>query len=124
MQFPNGKQDPMSFHGGCPVLNGTKLGANLWTWSGIRPEYDGAPRKFDDEAGKELKAVFKNTGKDERFKNADLFYNDDVFFGKIGFGEGPVYVNTFKGHKWTVKVKGKTFKTFYIDSRPQQTFEV
>lgn len=28
-QFPNGEQDPKSFHGGCPVLGGTKWAANL-----------------------------------------------------------------------------------------------
>lgn len=104
-------------------MNGTKLGANLWTWNGIRPEYSGAPRKFD-EGTKELKAVFRNTKKDDRFRDADVFYNDDVFFGKLGFEDDPVYVNTYKGHRWTVKVGGNTMKTFYIDGSPTQTFEV
>jgi hypothetical protein len=29
-QHPSGLMDPMSQHGGCPVLDGTKWAANLW----------------------------------------------------------------------------------------------
>jgi hypothetical protein len=32
-QYPDGKQDLMSKHGGCPVLKGDKWAANLWVWS-------------------------------------------------------------------------------------------
>jgi 2OG-Fe(II) oxygenase superfamily len=33
-QFPNGKSDRMSLHGGCPVLNDKpKWAANLWVWN-------------------------------------------------------------------------------------------
>ena len=32
-QFPNGEQDFMSKHGGCPVLKGQKWAANLWVWN-------------------------------------------------------------------------------------------
>ena len=35
-QLPDGKVDPMSIHGGCPVLSGTKWAANLWVWNGPR----------------------------------------------------------------------------------------
>lgn len=32
-QLPNGKEDLMSKHGGCPVLEGEKWAANLWVWN-------------------------------------------------------------------------------------------
>ena len=32
-QLPNGEQDFMSMHGGCPVLKGQKWAANLWVWN-------------------------------------------------------------------------------------------
>ena len=118
----------MSFHGGCPVLRGTKLAANLWTWSGIRPEYDGAPRKFEEPAAaspEQIQAVFRNTGKDARFKNAEVYYDEDGFFGKLEFGDDPVYVNTYVGHRWNIKVDGKTLQSFVIDENgDKQTFEV
>jgi hypothetical protein len=91
-QFPDGTLDPKSMHGGCPVLKGTKLAANLWTWSGIRPEFDGAPTKreltqqeVDDNTPKKISAVFINSGKDERFdENAQVYYDEAGFFGNIG----------------------------------------
>jgi hypothetical protein len=117
----------MSLHGGCPVLKGTKLAANLWTWSGIRPEYDGAPRKFDEpetSTGSQIKAVFKNSKNDPRCREAELYYDEDGFFGKLGFGDDPIYVNTYETHVWNVKVDGKIFKTFVIGGDLDQSFEV
>ena len=35
-QHPNGTPDRSSLHGGCPVLSGSKMAANLWTWSTVR----------------------------------------------------------------------------------------
>ena len=35
-QKPSGDLDPLSIHGGCPVLAGTKWAANLWVWNGRR----------------------------------------------------------------------------------------
>ena len=32
-QYPDGREDHLSLHGGCPVLNGTKWAANLWVVS-------------------------------------------------------------------------------------------
>jgi hypothetical protein len=32
-QHPNGEQDTMAKHGGCPVLKGEKWAANLWVWN-------------------------------------------------------------------------------------------
>ena len=35
-QHPDGEPDNSSVHGACPVLAGTKWGANLWVWNGPR----------------------------------------------------------------------------------------
>jgi hypothetical protein len=35
-QHPDGELDETSFHGGCPVLEGTKWAANIWIWNGCR----------------------------------------------------------------------------------------
>ena len=35
-QQPDGSLDEMSFHGGCPVLDGIKWAANVWIWNGCR----------------------------------------------------------------------------------------
>jgi len=132
-QYPDGRQDPLSYHGSCPILgNTTKLAANLWTWSGIRPEFAGAPRKFEEqpkesssEANRQLHATFRNTQTDPAFREAEVYYDEDGFFGKLGFDDPPVAVNTYAGHRWNIKVKGETLKTFIIDpDQPTQVFEV
>ena len=35
-QLSDGTLDPMSLHGGCPVLKGEKWAANLWIWNACR----------------------------------------------------------------------------------------
>ena len=78
-QYPNGALDQKSFHGGCPVLGGTKWAANLWAWNAPRPEYDGAPLREGttvEQVHKDptkLHATFMNTGKDKRFDKAEKF---------------------------------------------------
>jgi 2OG-Fe(II) oxygenase superfamily len=148
-QFPNGTLDPLSLHGGCPVLRGTKLAANLWTWSAIRPEFDGGPQRlgaaddttdyddndYDDNEDVEdestttqsIHATFQNRGVDERFKNAELYYDEDGYFGKLGFDDKPIAVQTYPGHVWNVKddVTKVVLQTFIIaDENENQTFEV
>jgi hypothetical protein len=136
-QYPDGVLDRNSYHGGCPVLNGTKLAANLWTWSGIRPEYDGAPLKRqlrDDEkkpkssssTSTQLRAVFRNRRKLPEFDNAQLFYDEAGYFGDLGKDNEPLWINTFEGHVWNVKDKDtkQILQTFVIGSDANQEFEV
>lgn len=140
-QFPNGTLDPLSKHGGCPVLRGTKLAANLWTWSAIRPEFGGGPKRLgaeeeDDDEGdvppndltpKSVQASFRNRGVDEKFRSAKLYYDEDGFFGDIGFKSDPIHVNTYAGHRWNVKdaTTNAVLQTFVIaDTNENQTFEV
>ncbi|OQR87356.1 hypothetical protein ACHHYP_09099 [Achlya hypogyna] len=50
-QKPNGELDKASLHGGCPVLDGTKWGANLWVWNKKRhvaPPTDRIRVKFEN----------------------------------------------------------------------------
>ena len=141
-QFPNGTLDPLSYHGGCPVLRGTKLAANLWTWSAIRPEYEGGPIRdgadavYDtdedietDEAAptSSILATFKNSGKDERFRNAELYYDEAGYFGKLGYDDSPISVNTYAGHVWNIKdeVTKAVLQTFIVsDKGEDQLFEI
>ena len=133
-QYPNGTKDSHALHGGCPVLKGTKIAANLWTWSGIRPEYDGAPLKkeatqeqIDAKKPKQIKAVFRNSGTDDRFdEHTKVYYDEDGFFGNLGPNDDPVRVNTYKGHVWNIKVSGEKLQTFVIgeDTGSEQVFVV
>jgi hypothetical protein len=149
-QHPNGTLDPLSYHGGCPVLRGTKLAANLWTWSAIRPEFDGGPirdgamvrdddsdsdsdlsetdQTGDGDSAASIEAIFRNSGKDERFRNAELYYDEAGFFGKLGFDDPPISVNTYSGHVWNIKdeVTHLVLQTFIIpdNSRDNLIFEI
>ena len=143
-QFPNGTLDPLSYHGGCPVLRGTKLAANLWTWSAIRPEYDGGPirdgavvgydsdedsdlAETDNAHASSISVTFKNSGKDERFRNAELYYDEAGYFGKLGFADDGIAVNTYSGHVWNIKdeVTKAVLQTFIVaDSGEDQVFEI
>jgi len=133
-QHPDGKPDQDSLHGACPVLDGTKWGANLWVWNGPRGGYPGAPvnrkvvdnklknRKDADNSGpKQLLAVFTNTGNDPSFSDSELYFQDS-FWGKLGHGDPSLSVNTYEGHQWNVKVNGAVVKTWIIDGREHQDY--
>ena len=136
-QHPNGEPDDMSLHGACPVLEGTKWGANLWVWNGPRGGYPGAPvnqgavdRNREKNGGsrapsapEQLYAIFTNTGKDPAFANAELFFQD-TFWGKFGHGDPPLSVNTYEGHQWNVMVDGKVAVTWVIGPAASQNFEI
>jgi 2OG-Fe(II) oxygenase superfamily len=132
-QFPNGTEDPMSLHGGCPVLKGEKWAANLWTWSAIREGFDGAPHRPEiaKKLGRttttkpsQLKATFSNSGKDPKFKNAELYFDETGYWGKLGHGEGPLVSFTYEGHKWNIKVDGEFVKQFVIGKDADQKFYI
>jgi len=131
-QLPDGTPDRNSVHGGCPVLGGTKLAANLWTWSAIRPEYPGGPQKREpreDEKPREpiqIQAKFQNGGTNPKLDaDTELWFEDDTLFGKLGPDDPPIHVNTFKTHVWKLKVRGETVRTIVIDiERDKQTFTV
>ncbi|KAL7576628.1 hypothetical protein ACA910_005566 [Epithemia clementina (nom. ined.)] len=135
-QFPNGTVDNSSEHGGCPVLQGTKWAANLWVWNAARKEFDHAPFKFGQEEEEKkvgtsegsftsVSALFFNSGQDERFNGARLYWHDQ-YFGELGVGES-VRVNTYVTHVWNVKDRqGNTLHTWTINqaSSEEQHFTV
>ena len=132
-QFPNGTEDGMSEHGGCPVLAGTKWAANLWVWNAARKEFSHAPFKFGQEEKKttaegsftSVSALFFNSGQDEKFNGARLYWHDQ-YFGELGAGES-VRVNTYVSHVWNVKDRqGNTLHTWTINhaSSEEQHFTI
>ncbi len=132
-QNPDGSADNMSLHGGCPVINGEKWAANLWVWNAPRGGFPHAPVNEEvvernRAAGKsqdnlQKKASFTNLGSNPDMRFAELFFQD-TFWGKLGFGDQPLHVNTYEGHQWNVKVNGQTVKTFVIDKEMVQRYEV
>lgn len=107
--------------------------ANLWAWNAARAEFPHAPFKpgHEDQAGapqfNQVLATFKNTGKESKFHDAELYYDQDGFFGTLGPGQN-VRVNTFRTHVWNIKSKstGEILKTFVIedDTTQEQLFEI
>jgi hypothetical protein len=134
-QYPNGVQDRTVLHGGCPVLNGTKWAANLWVWSAPRNEWPHAPRlreeteeekKKKQESKNGIQATFTNTGKDPRFLEAKLWYDDQMFFGDLGPNDKAITVNTFVSHKWNIRVGDEVLLTFDIveGTKTNTNFEI
>jgi hypothetical protein len=113
------------------VLNGTKWASNLWVWNAPRHEFEYAPRKRPEEdrrfprpAHTQLLVEFRNTGGDPTLNEAELYYNEDTHFGKLGPNDPPIAVNTYEGHVWHVKVQGEIQRTFVIEDKPRQVFKV
>ena len=105
--------------------------ANLWAWNAARAEFDHAPFKPGMEPAptasyNKIVATFKNSGKDPQFDDAELFYDEDGYFGKLGPNES-VRVNTYRTHVWNIisKSSGEILKTYVIkdDSKPEMYFE-
>ena len=69
------------------------------------------------------KASFTNSQKDERMKNAQLYF-EDTFWGKLGFGDPSLNVNTYKGHRWNVKVEDEVVKTIVINDEKMQSYVI
>jgi hypothetical protein len=104
-QLPSGKEDLMSKHGGCPVLSEEKpkWAANLWAWNTPREGFEGSPVKEGvekkEKLPKQLKATFINTQTDPTFQEAELYYDESGYWGKIGFDDQPLVAYTYTGHK-------------------------
>ena len=127
-QHPNGEEDKMSVHGGCPVLKGDKWAANLWVWNTPRENFVGAPMrdgvtaKADVNRPQQIHASFQNSGRDESMKNAELYYDEAMFWGKLTPGELALTANTYEGHRWNVKVDGNVVKSWVIGDQETQKF--
>lgn len=100
-QKPNGELDPMSLHGGCPVLEGTKWGANLWVWNKRRFGLDEA-----NGGAKEFTVTFQNPT-----EHAVELYWSSTLMSTIA-PHGKALFTTFDGHKWTIKRDGRVLLEF------------
>ena len=64
-------------------------------------------------------ATFRNDHADPTMDNAELYYKSGSelqFWGKLGHGDPPISVNTYKTHVWVLKADGKEVKTWEITS--------
>jgi hypothetical protein len=93
--------------------------ANLWAWNAPRADFAHAPYKPGREPGeqwRQIKATFRNSGNDPRFNDAELYYDEDGYFGQLG-PQQEIRVNTYKTHVWNIVSKStkEKLKTFTID---------
>ena len=75
------------------------------------------------EGDMQKKVSFANTQSDENMKNAKLYFQD-TFWDNLGFGDGPLQVNTYEGHQWNVKVGQETVKTFVMNKERTQQYTI
>ena len=106
-QTPTARLDPESYHGGCPVIQGTKWAANVWIWNRKRPVFDGATKAQVDST--EMSMVFLNT----RQHYIEVYWIDfsgnNKYFDRIA-PQQTYSVNTHLGHKWVIKHGDKELK--------------
>lgn len=105
-QKPNGELDPMSLHGGCPVLEGTKWGANLWVWNKRRYGLD------DDPSG--TKTKFSVTFQNPTTKDVGVYWSNTLMTTLQPHTK--ILFSTFTGHKWTLKDGDKVLLEFTGDA--------
>ncbi|OQR87192.1 hypothetical protein ACHHYP_09410 [Achlya hypogyna] len=86
-QKGNGELDPMSEHGGCPVLDGTKWAANLWVWNRRRYGLDSEKISvtFYNHLDHPVELFWSST------KMQDIPAHDQAFF------------ESYHNHEWTIK---------------------
>ena len=117
-QNPDQTADPMSLHGGCPVLKGQKWAANLWVWN--RPRngnwlHDFTKGKYVLKPENQNRSIGIDIGAD--IPQGKLFFNmipieDDAseadesktkFFTNVAAGYSQV-LNTYVGHRFSLHV--------------------
>jgi len=111
---PDGKLDRASYHGGCPVLEGEKWGANVWVWNRDRPTFD------NDKSNKRpsknaIKLVFANSHP----KPVGMYWLDRgtmQLFETIQPG-GEWVVDTHPGHIWVAKAGEVEVKRWVVDRK-------
>ena len=79
-------------------------------FSGFQGDFKGQPLREDllakgikppkRKGPQQLQASFRNSGRDPALKDADLYYDEGLHWGKLGHGDPALNVNTFEGkHK-------------------------
>ncbi|ETL47125.1 hypothetical protein F441_03227 [Phytophthora nicotianae CJ01A1] len=102
-QKPNGELDPMSLHGGCPVLEGTKWGANLWVWNRRRHGLDSVDTSCT--------VTFSNPTSRE----VGLYWSGTLMTTLKANG-GSIEYNSFTGHQWVIKDGEDILLEYLVDA--------
>lgn len=58
-------------------------------------------------------------------KSATLYY-EEQYWGNLGTGDPPLFVNTYEGHTWNIKVRDEVVETIIISETKgeSQVFEI
>lgn len=100
---PDWKIDPMTEHGGCPVLSGTKWGGNAWIWS---------DKRFDRQPGYETTIGVKFTNMLE--KTGSLWWKHIELVSMVP-GETTDHT-TYNTHEFRFEVDGVPVWNHIIDA--------
>jgi prolyl 4-hydroxylase len=117
-QDGSGGLDTMSLHGACPVLEGTKWGANLWVWNkarhGLYPSTGGGTKSST------VIGVFLN----RLAVDVELHWSDQLM-QVIPAGQRASF-NTYHSHSWSAVLNGQRIWAHVIDSDDgsSQTFYI
>ena len=121
-QTGQGVLDDLSLHGACPVIEGTKWGANLWVWNRVRHGLQPAGSKSSSNSlsiNSEITAVFVNRVPGE----VSLRWQDQEM-QKIGAGQRASF-NTYHTHQWSAVYNGEKIWAHtinYADGAEQQFY--
>ncbi len=87
----------------------------------MNKNFKGTPEEMNPG---QLSGVFKNSGKDPVYKNAQLYFQE-TFWDDFSAGK-TLNVNTYHGHEWNVKDKdGTQLKRWIVKKGPKrQVFSV
>ncbi len=111
-QYPDGRMDELSNHGGCPVLQGQKWAANLWVWNGPRVGYMKKNAETGQLSQPDIIAVSAS------FEAADVrgavLYWENQLWEELVPGRA-IKVNTYTGHVWNVKLDNTIVATYTIE---------
>jgi len=100
-QGPDGSLDPLSLHGGCPVVAGTKWSANVWVWNRYKPSKDEAKDGKPDSSDKSIQMRFHNT----LTEDLSLYWEngEEQVFQTLIRAETFSPMTTYHGHKFIAK---------------------
>lgn len=84
-------------HGGCPVIRGTKWGANLWVWNKRRFGLTADESGIHTPKGGRLNAMFINA-----YQQPVALFWQETFMMTLETDVSMSY-ETYHGHQWQVK---------------------
>jgi prolyl 4-hydroxylase len=104
---PDGRIDPQSLHGACPVTKGTKWGANIWIWNRQRfgEVRTGDPRKLSIKNSMEEPVFITWEGRPNGVLQPGQQYRS----------------NTYEHHRFKARIeseKGKIIQEYTVQSEP------